>query len=138
MSLADIALVSQVLIFGNRRAFDTLVRKYQGEVRRFLLTLTAGDEQLTDDLAQETFIKAYTALESYKNRASFGTWLYRIAYNVFYDYIRSRKETCTMDDVTDEVDTCYQDNNHFSLILKQFYDQKDTVHNNKYNHNHIA
>ncbi|MBO5679069.1 MAG: sigma-70 family RNA polymerase sigma factor [Bacteroidaceae bacterium] len=108
MSLADIALVSQVLIFGNRRAFDTLVRKYQGEVRRFLLTLTAGDEQLTDDLAQETFIKAYTALESYKNRASFGTWLYRIAYNVFYDYIRSRKETCTMDDVTDEVDTCYQ------------------------------
>ncbi|MBO7267719.1 MAG: hypothetical protein J6V12_08165 [Bacteroidaceae bacterium] len=38
----------------------------------------------------------------YKNRASFGTWLHRIAYNVFYDYIRSRKETCTMDDVTDE------------------------------------
>lgn len=105
--LPDIALVSQVLMFGNRRAFDTLVRKYQASVRRVLLHLTAGDEALSDDLAQETFIKAYTALEGYKNHSNFGTWLYRIAYNVFYDYIRSRKETCLMDDVTDEVERAY-------------------------------
>ena len=95
----DIALISQVLILGNRRAFDTLVRKYQGAIRRFLLNLTAGDEALSDDLAQETFIKAYMALETFKNRSNFLTWLYRIAYNVFYDYIRSRKETLPMDDV---------------------------------------
>ena len=88
----DIALIGQVLIFGNRRAFDSLVRKYQGAVRRFLLNLTAGDKALSDDLAQETFIKAYTSLETYKKRSNFSTWLYRIAYNVFYDYIRSRKE----------------------------------------------
>ena len=107
MSLADITLVSQVLIFGNRRAFDALVRKYQASVRRLLLNLTAGDEALSDDLAQETFIKAYTALDTYKNRANFGTWLYRIAYNVFYDYIRSRKETCLMDEVSSEVEMAY-------------------------------
>lgn len=105
--LPDIALISQVLIFGNRRAFDMLVRKYQASVRRLLLNLTAGDEALSDDLAQETFIKAYMALDTYKNRADFGTWLYRIAYNVFYDYIRSRKETCLMDEVSSEVEMAY-------------------------------
>lgn len=105
--LPDIALISQVLIFGNRRAFDSLVKRYQASVRRMLLNLTAGDETLSDDLAQETFIKAYTALDTYKNRANFGTWLYRIAYNVFYDYIRSRKETCWIDEVNGEVEMAY-------------------------------
>ena len=105
----DIALISQVLILGNRRAFDTLVRKYQGAIRRFLLNLTAGDEALSDDLAQETFIKAYMALETFKNRSNFSTWLYRIAYNVFYDYIRSRKEMLSMDDDDCELESSYQE-----------------------------
>ena len=107
MSRTDILLIRQVQIFGNRRAFDALVRKYQASIRRLLLSLTTGDEALSDDLAQETFIKAYTALDTYKNRANFGTWLYKIAYNVFYDYIRSRKETCLMDEVSSEVEMVY-------------------------------
>ena len=106
--LPDIALISQVLIFGNRRAFDSLVKRYQGGVRRFLTSLASGDEMLADDLAQETFIKAYTSLATYKKQANFGSWLYRIAYNVFYDYIRSRKETCLMDDADSVVDELYQ------------------------------
>jgi RNA polymerase sigma-70 factor (ECF subfamily) len=88
----DIALISQVLIFGNRRAFDSLVKKYQGAVRGFLLSLTAGDNALSDDLAQETFIKAYTSIRSFKGLSKFSTWLYRIAYNEFYSYNRKRQE----------------------------------------------
>lgn len=80
-------------VFQNNRAFDALVRKYQSPVRRFFLRLTVGDEELSDDLAQETFIKAYTNLSSFKNLSNFSTWLYRIAYNQFYDYLRSQKET---------------------------------------------
>lgn len=94
----DIALVAQVAVFGNKRAFDTLVKKYQSPVRRFFLHQTLGDEALSDDLAQETFIKAYTHITSFKNLSNFGTWLYRIAYNVFYDYIRTRKETTGLED----------------------------------------
>ena len=45
----------------------------------------------SDDLAQETFIKAYTHLSQFRATASFSTWLYRIAYNVFYDYTRKLK-----------------------------------------------
>ena len=92
--LNDISLVAQVVVFRNTRAFDRLVGKYQSSVRRFFLHLTCGDSELSDDLAQDTFIKAYTNLASFKNLSSFSTWLYRIAYNVFYDYLRTdRKST---------------------------------------------
>ena len=89
--MGDISLVAQVVVFHNTRAFDQLVKKYQSPVRRFFLHQTCGDSELSDDLAQDTFIKAYTNIASFKNLSSFSTWLYRIAYNVFYDYIRSRK-----------------------------------------------
>lgn len=103
--LNDIALVTQVVVFRNTCAFDQLVRKYQSPVRRFFLNLTCGDRELSDDLAQETFLKAYTNIASFKNLSSFSTWLYRIAYNEFYDYLRSRKETDDLD--TLQVDAQY-------------------------------
>ena len=87
----DISLVAQVAVFGNRRAFDELVRRYQSPERRFFLSQTLGDSQLSDDLAQDTFIKAYTNIRSFRGMASFRTWLMRIAYNVFYDYKRKRQ-----------------------------------------------
>lgn len=90
-SLTDISLVAQVAVFGNKRAFDELVRRYQSPVRRFFLNQTLGDGQLSDDLAQDTFIKAYTNIKSFRGLASFQTWLMRIAYNVFYDYTRKRQ-----------------------------------------------
>lgn len=115
--LNDIALVAQVVAFHNTRAFDQLVRKYQSSVRRFFLHLTGGDAQLSDDLAQETFLKAYVNIASFRGLASFSTWLYRIACNVFYDDVRSRKETsdleqaaarCTVEqrDVGRQMDVC--------------------------------
>lgn len=95
----DISLVAQVAVLGKRRAFDELVRRYQSPVRRFFLHQTLGDEQLSDDLAQDTFIKAYTNIGKFRGLASFQTWLMRIAYNVFYDYTRSHKQLADMDNV---------------------------------------
>ena len=95
----DITLVTQVAVFGNRRAFDSLLRKYQSQVRRFLLSLTLGDGQLADDLAQDTFIKAYTCLHQFQARSRFSTWLFRIAYNVFYDYTRRQHPVADVDGV---------------------------------------
>ncbi|MBQ6405650.1 MAG: RNA polymerase sigma factor [Prevotella sp.] len=95
----DISLVTQVAVSGNRRAFDELVRRYQSPIRRFFLHQTLGDSQLSDDLAQDTFLKAYTHISMFRGLASFQTWLMRIAYNVFYDYTRSRKQTSDIDDV---------------------------------------
>ena len=98
-SLTDISLVAQVAVLGNRRAFDELVRRYQSPVRRFFLHQTLGDEQLSDDLAQDTFIKAYTNIAKFRGLASFQTWLMRIAYNVFYDYTRTHKQLADMDNI---------------------------------------
>ncbi len=98
-NLNDISLVAQVTESGNRRAFDELVRRYQSPVRRFFQNQTLGDGQLSDDLAQDTFIKAYMNLRSFRGTAAFQTWLMRIAYNVFYDYTRSHRVTADVDQV---------------------------------------
>ena len=89
----DKILISKVILLNDKAAFGKLVEKYQSPIRRFFLNQTSGNKDLSDDLAQDTFIKAYMNITSFKGIAEFSTWLYRIAYNVFYDYIRSRKET---------------------------------------------
>ena len=93
----DIALITQVLVLHDNRGFDALVRKHQQAIRRFFLNQTGGDEFLSDDLAQDTFVKAYENLASFRKLSNFSTWLYRIAYNVFYDYIRTQKPTDDID-----------------------------------------
>lgn len=100
-SHTDFALVTQVTMMGNRRAFDQLVVRYQSPVRRFFLHQTLGDASLSDDLAQDTFIKAWRNIGSFRAMSSFQTWLMRIAYNVFYDYVRSRKTTSDIDNVAE-------------------------------------
>ena len=119
----DISLVAQVAVLGKRRAFDELVRRYQSPVRRFFLHQTLGDEQLSDDLAQDTFIKAYTNIGKFRGLASFQTWLMRIAYNVFYDYTRSHKQLVDMDNVPErqnsqESPTLKMDLYHALALLK--------------------
>lgn len=119
----DISLVAQVAVLGKRRAFDELVRRYQSPVRRFFLHQTLGDEQLSDDLAQDTFIKAYTNIGKFRGLASFQTWLMRIAYNVFYDYTRSHKQLADMDSVPErqssqESPTLKMDLYHALALLK--------------------
>ena len=97
--LNDISLATQVAVFGNKRAFDQLMREYQSPVRRFFLSQTLGDEMLSDDLAQDTFVKAYTHISQYRGTSSFLTWLTRIAYNVWYDHTRSDKREVKSDDL---------------------------------------
>ena len=98
--LEDISLVTQVSVFHNQRAFDKLMKEYQSPVRRFFLSQTLGDTQLSDDLAQDTFVKAYTRISQFQGKSSFLTWLYRIAYNVFYDYVRANRQTMNLDNIT--------------------------------------
>lgn len=97
MDAGELTLLTQVTVFHNKRAFGRLVEKYQSPIRRFFLNQTGGNETLSDDLAQETFLKAWLNIGQFRGAANFSTWLYRIAYNVFYDYTRSHK-------ITEEID----------------------------------
>jgi len=89
--LNDALLVSRAALLGDRKAFSQLVEAYQSPIRRFLFNLTDGDEELSKDLAQDTFVKAWLNIGQFRAAAKFSTWLYRIAYNTFYDYARSKK-----------------------------------------------
>ncbi len=87
----DADLISLVVISNDRNAFGKLVLRYQSGIRQLLRRLTAGDNDLADDLAQETFIRAFHALKGFMGGAAFSSWLYRIAYNVFISDARTRR-----------------------------------------------
>jgi RNA polymerase sigma-70 factor (ECF subfamily) len=74
---------------GDEEAFGVLVKKYRTKVFNLAYSLTR-DRDAADDLAQESFIKAYFALPRFKLKSGFGTWLYRIAMNTVKDYLRKK------------------------------------------------
>jgi RNA polymerase sigma-70 factor (ECF subfamily) len=86
---ADVDLVRQAQS-GNVRAFDQLVTRYRGKVYGMCYHLVQN-EQDAWDLAQETFIKAWRALASFKGDSAFYTWIYRIAHNTGYDWLRKKR-----------------------------------------------
>jgi RNA polymerase sigma-70 factor (ECF subfamily) len=75
---------------GERRAFDSLVRRYDQSVLRLALHML-GNEQDAQDVHQEAFIKAYRHLGNFRFECSFYTWLYRIVTNLCLDQMRRRK-----------------------------------------------
>ena len=92
MELTDADLIARLLVEDDQHAFGELVRRHQSAIRGLLRQLTRTDVALADDLAQETFIRAYKNIRSFRGDARFSTWLYRIAYNCFREDARRRKE----------------------------------------------
>lgn len=82
-AVQEMKLVARCAAFDDRDAFGQLVEAYQPSLRRFLYNLTGGDAALTDDLAQEAFIKAWLSIRTFKGVARFRTWLFKIAYNEY-------------------------------------------------------
>lgn len=74
---------------GEKAAFDHLVRKYQHKIIQ-LVNRYVKDPSEAQDVAQETFIKAYRALAGFRGESAFYTWLYRIAINTAKNYLVSR------------------------------------------------
>ena len=75
----DLMLVERT-VAGDQKAFELLVIKYQRRIER-LIGRMVRDVDLVEDIAQETFIRAYRALAQFRGEAQFYTWLYRIAVN---------------------------------------------------------
>lgn len=75
---------------GNKSAFGELVLRYERRVLRLVLQFIR-DESLAEDLAQETFVRAYQRLEQFDPSRRFGPWLFRIAVNLTLDHLRRRK-----------------------------------------------
>ena len=84
----DQQLVDQVMA-GNKNAFNLLVMRYQHRVAA-LIARFVQDPQEVEDVAQETFIKAYRALPLFRGDSAFYTWLYRIAVNTAKNHLVAR------------------------------------------------
>lgn len=76
-------------------AYDELVRRYQERIYATVYHMTSNHED-ANDLVQETFIKAYRALKSFKGDSSFYTWVYRIAVNKTINFLKQRKNRVQM------------------------------------------
>ena len=89
----DQALVARVQR-GDKHAFDLLVRKYQHRIMK-VLSRYLHDQEDVLDIAQESFIKAYRALPTFRGDSAFYTWLYRIAINTAKNHLVSQSRRPT-------------------------------------------
>ncbi len=89
------ALLVQRAAAGDQQAFELLVIKYQRRIQR-LIGRMVRDVDLVEDIAQETFIRAYRALHQFRGDAQFYTWLYRIAVNTAKKFLLDMKRDPTV------------------------------------------
>lgn len=95
--LSDTELVDRTRR-GDNRAFEELIRKHQDQVFRFALYMLPS-RQDAEDVAQETFIKAYRNIGGFRGDASLGTWLMAIARKTAASWYRGRKVEHDLDQV---------------------------------------
>lgn len=84
----DNAIIESVLQ-GDVNAFEKLVTKYEKTVYNLALRMTGNAEDAAD-MTQESFLKAYRSLTSFRGESKFSVWLYRITSNVCLDFLRSK------------------------------------------------
>jgi RNA polymerase sigma-70 factor (ECF subfamily) len=114
---------------GDGDAYRILVDRHSRGVFRLAYRMT-GNEQDSEDVVQETFLRAYKQLHRYEARASFGTWLYRIAANYSLDLVRRRKrhgevglqETAVQKQVAETLDELSQQERS-AFVLRHFEGQ---------------
>ena len=87
----DDQLVSEFMT-GNEQAFDELLKRYQDKLYSYL-QFTVRNDDMADDLFQETFVKAIVQIRQgkYVHNGKFGAWLTRIAHNLLIDVFRNEK-----------------------------------------------
>lgn len=88
-SLEDDKLVKRA-IKGDQDAFKLLMNKYQKPLYYHIIKMVKNNEQV-EDIIQESFVKAFSNLDSYNTNYAFSTWLYRITTNHTIDYLRKKK-----------------------------------------------
>lgn len=116
---------------GNMNAYSVIVDRHKDRVFNLAFRICCSRED-AEEIAQDSFLKAYRALGSFKRKSSFSTWLYRIVYNTAVSHVRSKKkEVLSLDDfpvdATDFVSTGFSEEeaeNEYRRALLNFAFQK--------------
>ena len=106
-NLSDQELVSRFQAGERRVSFTLLVERYQKRIYFAARKMTGGDHDEADEIAQETFVKAYEALDGFRGEAKFYTWVYRIMMNaVIYKSRRKRiRKDVELEDVENVIES---------------------------------
>ncbi|MFC0308778.1 RNA polymerase sigma factor RpoE [Gallibacterium trehalosifermentans] len=91
---------------GDKKAFNLLVARYQNKVAGLLTRYVSAND--IPDVVQETFIKVYRSLESFRGESAFYTWVYRIAVNTAKNYLMSQGRRPPTEDVLAEDAESYE------------------------------
>jgi len=93
----NIQLLIKDALAGKQSAYEALLKRYKNGIYSMIYQMIRNREE-TEDLVQETFIKAFNSLEKYNKNYAFSTWLYKIAFNHCIDAIRKKKlKTLSLD-----------------------------------------
>ncbi len=104
---SDAVLVERILTSNDQQAFTRLVLRHQLIVRSLLSRCCRRDQHAVEDLVQETFLRAYLSLSSFRQEAKFSTWLYRIAFNLVADKFRRKTlDYCDLDSIQEFSANC--------------------------------
>lgn len=112
----------QAALAGDRTAFGWLITEYWDPLFRWLYRMTRNQHQ-AEDLAQETFMKAFLALESFRPGSNFRAWLFRIAHNNFVNLKRRERRISSMGEM-DKVTTVTPE---VSLESRELHEQLEQV-----------
>ncbi len=111
---------------GHWEAFESLVARYERKIYSLAFRLS-GNAEDANDLAQETFVRLYRSLHTFRGQSAFSTWLYRIATNVCLDELRRRQRHPTISlDTPMETDEGQMDRDVVDLT-----ELPETVYENK-------
>jgi RNA polymerase sigma-70 factor, ECF subfamily len=115
--LTDSQIVAQIL-GGNIDAYSLIVERYEAKLMRYA-TYILKDYDVASDITQETFIKAYVSLRSFKLDKQFSSWIYRILHNEAMNYIKRSKKSVSLGAVSEIDDNFLQ-----SFKSDKNFDQK--------------
>jgi RNA polymerase sigma-70 factor (ECF subfamily) len=85
---------------GDLDAYTELIRRYRERIFRTIFRFTRNHDD-TDDLAQETFLRAFKQLQRFRRRSGFYTWIYRIALNLSFNHLKKRKKEMDWQEYSD-------------------------------------
>lgn len=125
MATGDDELIRNALA-GDESAYTNLVERYKGALYHVVIKMVRRPEE-AEDLVQETFIKAFGALKSYRFEYRFSTWLYKIAANCAIDFLRKRKiEAMSLDRPVNTADGVVQ-----VELADWTYNPEETLYKNR-------
>lgn len=84
-------IIEKIISEGNRDAFALIVEKYKVRIFNFIYRMVSNYED-AEDLSQEVFIRVYYSLGSFKKNFKFSHWIFKIALNICYDFLKKKKK----------------------------------------------